>query len=298
MDLAKILEFIKCPYCTDGQLYLKNGGMCCGVCGNFFNIIEEIPILVKHEKLCLQEMKQLEWFNRHYSEFSKEHYLLENWRLSMINRIFQASFREHVKTYLDIGCGATGYTVIEAARRNKWFAFGVDISLEAMLKAKYLAKNQGVEHMTAFIVASAENLPFKPNSLDYVSAVSVLEHLEHDEKTLKGIYEIIKDRGYLYICVPNTYKRMWPFLWPIYLYLDYKIGHKRHYSIENLNMRMKNDGIFELERVFYNGHLIKLCQIIFDRLHLIDDAKWWLMENKDINKSYTGIQLNAIYRKK
>ncbi|MFH0924031.1 MAG: class I SAM-dependent methyltransferase [bacterium] len=253
---------------------------------------------MKNENLYEQEKKQAGWFDKHYSQFSKENYKLENWRLSMLNRIFETPFKSKVKTYLDIGCGATGYTTIEAAKRNNWLSFGVDISIEAMLRANNLAKKQGVDDRTAFLVCSAESLPFRPGSIDYISAISVLEHLEADEKAIRSLYAILKENRYLYICVPNTYKRMWPFLWPIYLYLDHQIGHKRHYSIEALNKKMEKDERFEMEEVFYNAHLIKLFQLILDKFYLLDEEKWWVMEKRDINKNHFGIQLNAIYRKK
>lgn len=298
MNINKILEFIKCPYCTNENLVFEDKKIACTNCCSVFPIIDGVPVLMKKENLCGQENDQAGWFDKHYSQFSKDEYKLENWRLSMLNRIFGIPFKNSVKTYLDIGCGATGYTVIEAAKRNNWVSFGVDISIEAMLRAKNLAKNQGVDDVTAFLVCSAENLPFRSNLLDYISAVSLLEHLSNDEKTIKSLYIILRREGYIYICVPNTYKRMWPFLWPVYLYLDRKIGHKRHYSIEALNKKMENDNAFQFERVFYNGHLIKLCQLVFEKFHLIDTEIWWLMENKDINKNHMGIQLNAIYKRK
>lgn len=298
MNITKILEFIKCPYCTNENLALENGNLTCDNCQNVFQIIDSVPLLMKKEDLCSQENKQAVWFDRHYSRFSKEEYKLENWRLSMLNRIFQTPFKSKVKTYLDIGCGATGYTIIEAARRNNWLSFGVDISIEAMLRAKNLAKKQGVADITAFLVCSAESLPFRSNSLDYISAISLLEHLENDEKAIRSLYTILKGEGHLYICVPNTYKRIWPFLWPVYFYFDRKIGHKRHYSIEALAGKMGKGNRFDLEDFFYNGHLIKLCQIFLDKIRLIDEKRWWDMERKDMNKVPSGVQLNAIFRKR
>ncbi len=298
MDIEKILEFIKCPYCPNENLVFGYDKLACSNCQNVFPIIEGVPVLLKKENLCGQEKQQVEWFDKHYSQFSKEEYKLENWRLSMLNRIFGVPFKNEVKTYLDIGCGATGYTIIEAAKRNSWFSLGVDISIEAMVRAKNLAKNQRVEDLTAFLVCSAENLPFKSNSLDYISAVSLLEHLNDDEKAIRSLSTILKKKGHIYICVPNTYKRMWPFLWPVYLYLDRKIGHKRHYAVENLTKKMRAGTAFEPEKIFYNGHLIKLCQLVFEKFNLIDTQKWWRMENKDINENNMGIQLNAIYKKR
>lgn len=297
MDVSKILEIIKCPYCPNENLTLENECLLCHNCQSSFPIIGGVPVLLKKDRLCGQEKQQAEWFNKHYSQFSKKEYKLENWRLSMLNRIFDVPFKKEIKSYLDIGCGATGYTVIEAAKRNSWFSIGVDISVEAMVRAKNLAKNRGVDDITVFLVCSAENLPFKSHSLDYISAVSLLEHLCDDEKAISNLSKTLKKDGRIYICVPNAYKRMWPFLWPVYLYIDRKIGHKRHYSIENLSKKMKINAGLELEKVFYNGHLIKLCQLVFEKIHLIDTEKWWFMERKDINENNRGIQLNAIYRR-
>ena len=102
----------------------------------------------------------------------------------MLKRIFNHPFKKNIKTYLDIGCSATGYTTIEAAKRNNWLSFGIDISLEAVLKAKALSKKEKVDNKTIFIVCSAEHLPFKNNLFDYISAVSILEHLSNDKKLI------------------------------------------------------------------------------------------------------------------
>jgi len=295
MKLNKLLPFLKCPYCCNIPLILKNDFLLCPECKTNFSVVEGVPVLIKEDNFNEQENKQKVWFEEHYSKFSREEYQLENWRLSMIERIFSAVKKNAIKTYLDIGCGATGYTAIEAAKRNKWLSFGADISLEAILRAKNLAKKQGVEDLTGFVVCSAENLPFKEATFDFVSAISLLEHLENDEKVIKEISGILKKKGSFYVCVPNTYWRMWPFLWPIYKYLDYKIGHKRHYSIEGLTNKMPH--YLKLKKVYYNAHLIKLLQLILGKFHLIDDKQWWIMERKDVNSDFMGIQLNSIYQK-
>ena len=298
MKLEKILNYIKCPYCNNQKLLLRTKKeLICEKCKKTFKVINDIPILMNEDYLGTQEKNQIEWFEKHYSKFSKEEYCLENWRLSMLKRIFSTVNKEKVKAYLDIGCGATGYTTIEGAKRNKWLSFGADISIEAMLRAKNLAKKQGVEDLTGFVVCSAESLPFKDATFDFVSAISLLEHLENDEKVIKEVSGILEKKGSFYVCVPNTYWRMWLFLWPIYFYFDRKIGHKRHYSVEDLTKKMKKDG-FEIEKVFYNGHLIKLAQLALEKLGRVNDKTWWKLEEKDINTNPISLQLNALYRKK
>lgn len=297
MKLEKLLSFLKCPYCPLGKLAKKGRKkIICNECQVEYDLVKDVPILIKKNLLNSQEKDQIDWFNRHYSRFSGK-YHLENWRLSMLKRVFGSVPAGKVKTYLDIGCGATGYTVIEAAKRYGWKSFGVDISLEAVLRAKALAEKEGVSQETAFLVCSAENLPFKDNLFDYVSALGVLEHLRNDQQVIKAVAKITKMGGRFYICTPNTYKRIWPFLWPIYFYLDKKIGHQRHYSLEGLNGEMKKAG-FKLKTFFYNGHLLKLGQLVLDKLGLLNEKIWWRIEEKDINKNPMGIQLNAIYQKR
>lgn len=297
MKIEQLLKYLECPYCNNHNLNLSENSIYCTDCGINYSIIEDIPVLINTDKLNEQEKKQLKWFNKHYSKFSDDTYHLENWRLSMLNRIFENDFKTMVNTYLDIGCGATGYAVIEGAKRNGWVSIGTDISIEAMVRASKLAEKQGVGNKVAFIVCSAENLPFKNKTFDYVSAISMLEHIKNDTKVIDNISNILKQSGYFYICVPNTYFRMWFFLWPLYFYHDIKIGHKRHYSIEKLDNYLLKNNIFKRYKEFYNGHLIKFYQILLEKLKKIDDKKWWELEAKDINFKNNGVQLNAIYRK-
>lgn len=297
MELKQIISFLICPACQNSKLKLKAGKIICSNCKRSYEVVNGIPIMINKRSLSRQEMQQQKIFNSHYSYFSEKKLKLENWRLSMLKRIFDNNFCSGVKTYLDIGCGATGYTTIEAAKRNNWQAVGADISLKAMLTAKKIAKKNGVDKKTAFIVCSAENLPFRKSSFDYISAVSVLEHLDNDNKTIENIYKILKNNGYFYVCVPNSYRNIWVFLWPVYFYFDRKVGHKKHYSSKDIINKMEKNKLFKLEKIYYNGHLIKLWQLFLEKINLIDDKYWWLLEKKDINKNPSGMQLNAIFKK-
>lgn len=294
MKIEDALKFLKCPNCG-GELLIDDG-LKCNNCRDAYPVIDGVPVLMKKENLGGQEKSQIDWFENHYSKFSASVYKLENWRLSMLDRIFGYSFCKETTTYLDIGCGATGYTVIEAAKRNGWLSFGVDISLEAMVRARALAIKQGVDDKTFFLVCTAENLPFKTNTFDYISAISVLEHLKNDERTVESVSGILKKDGHFHICVPNTYLKMWFFLWPIYFCQDKYIGHLRHYSIEGLNKKLQKYG-FKFEEVVYNGHLEKLYQLAREWTIGISDDAWWQIEKRDISGGAMGVQLNAVYQK-
>ncbi|MFA6047629.1 MAG: radical SAM protein [Parcubacteria group bacterium] len=298
MKIDQLIKYLQCPYCQDPNLVIDNDKIVCVSCDTKYDIIENIPVLIDKEKLNKQEREQTVWFDNHYSEFSKVEYKIERWRQSMLKRVLDQEYKNKIQNYLDIGCGATGYTVIESAKRNGWISFGTDISVEAMVRAKNLAEKQGVSEKTAFVVCAAENMPFKKNIFDYISAISVLEHLKYDNKAIKNIIYALKPGGYIYICVPNSYRRMWPFLWPVYYYNDLKIGHERHYSIDQLDNYFVDKYKCRKNKTFYNGHLIKFYQLGREKLKLIGDKKWWEIERKDISSDNSGVQLNAIYQKK
>lgn len=295
MKIEEMLPLLKCPYCGNLDLRLKTKRLLCYRCKKTYEIVDGIPIFLNINYLNKQECDQKQWFENHYSKFSKKNYKLENWRLSILKRIFFSVSSRKISSYLDIGCGATGYTVIEAAKQNNWLSVGVDISLEAMIKAKGLAEKQKVGDKTAFVVCSAENLPFKDNIFDFVSAISVLEHLENDQKVVQNIHGILKRKGLFFVLVPNACKRIWPFLWPIIFYNDRKLGHERHYSIKDLACLM--DG-FLLKKYFYNAHLRKIAATVLEKTKLIDEKKWWEIEKNDINQDPTGVQLNSVFQKK
>lgn len=295
MKVEDILPLLKCPYCGNFNLTKKSSKLLlCKDCGRNYKIINGIPVFFELNNLSDHESKQKKWFEKHYSKYSKENYKLERWRLSVLKRIFSNLGSERINKYLDVGCGATGYTVIEAAKQNKLISVGIDISVEAMIRAKNFAEQQKVGDRTAFIVCSAEKLPFKDNIFDLVSAVSVLEHMENDRSVVKNINHILKKNGLFYILVPNSNKNIWPFLWPIMFYNDKVLGHKRHYSIESLKNIM--DG-YLLKKYFYNAHLLKIAITVLEKMILIDDKKWWKTEINDINLNSTGVQLNAYFQK-
>ncbi len=293
MNINKLLKYIYCPTCQSNLRLIGKDRLICTKKNHIFPIVKGVPVLLQKSELDNQELNQTVWFDQHYSKF-KNKYDLENWRISMLNRIFNHSFTKSVKIYLDVGCGATGYTTIEAAKQKKWLSFGIDISLEAMVKANKHAVKNKVDGQTAFIVASAQNLPFKENIFDYVSFISVLEHLEKDSLAVKQVQNILKKNKYFYICVPNAYHKILPLIWPFYYYNDIKIGHKRHYSIRSLNRLLKG---FTPKKHFYNGHLIKFLQLFLSKLKFINDNLWWKIEKTDVNNNQSGVQLNAIYQK-
>lgn len=301
--INKYIEVLVCPVCHAGLSLADSKLICCNPgCGEDFQIVEEIPILIPKaigDKNQEQLNHQAAWFDSHYLNFKE--YRLENWRKSMLQRIFKGldinSNEKRKSIYLDIGVGGNGYTVIEVARKG-YDCIGADLSLQGVLSAKRFAKNQGVEDNVFFVVCSVEYLPFKNKYIDKISALSVLEHLYNDYKAVEEISRVSTDDGIVFITVPNAYSRMWFFLWPFYYYIDKNIGHLRHYSEEKLVDLFKSNK-FACVDIFYNAHLIKFYQLLLEKIGLINDERWWSLENKDFSfrNNKMGAQLNALFKK-
>lgn len=106
--------------------------------------------------------------------------------------------REHkLKSLLDVGCG-TG-------RMVKYFcdlgfnALGCDIYDGALKAARKINKKNTI------IKASATKLPFKNNSFDMITAISVIEHLKpkEAEKFLIETKRVLKPNGSIFLVTPN-----------------------------------------------------------------------------------------------
>lgn len=304
LNINNFIDNFVCPVCRRDLFCGKNKLLCSNsACGEEFEVIEDVPILIpcsvanKNRK---QLDHQTQWFDSHYESFKE--YKLENWRKSMLMRIFSSLNMEENNEgsgdiYLDIGVGGSGYTVIEAAKKG-YNCMGIDLSLQGILAAKKFAKAQGVEANIIFAVCSAEYLPFKNQVISRISALSVIEHLYNDRRAITEISRVSAAGAKVFITVPNTYLRIWFFLWPFYYFMDKNIGHLRHYSEEKLK-EMFSDNRLAYRGIFYNGHLVKFWQLFLEKIGNINDEKWWGLENKDLSlrENKRGVQLNALFEK-
>ena len=256
-------KLLCCPKCQ-GELRKTAAAFTCKNCQKKYPIVSGVPIFLL-ENDDKQTSAQKEIFDTNYQGINT--YKLEHWQKSFFKRTLESfglkKGADNKKgIYLDIGSGGNGYQVIEMAKLGIP-SVGIDISLTGILQAKKFAQSQGVGVMTYFIVADANYLPFKKEIFTYASCIMVLEHLETDDLCAGEIDRVLAQAGVAYISVPNTYFRIWPFLWPLYIWWDKKLGHVRHYSENSLIALMTYSGGLELSRVFYTVHLIKFIQLAF-----------------------------------
>jgi len=96
------------------------------------------------------------------------------------------------KVILDVPCGMG-----ILSEKLKWIGFDV-IALDLEEK-KYVPEDNKV------VVADLnEGVPFKDASFDMVVSIEGIEHLKDTEKTIKEIYRVLKNGGYLILSTPNV----------------------------------------------------------------------------------------------
>ncbi len=205
-----------------------------------------------------QYKNQRRYFDREFSAVKK--YELEAWQESYIDRI-----KKHVldkqykkKTLLDIATG-TGYIAIEMAKLGM-NVIACDLSPEAIKNLQKYKKQFKLKNLK-LLVCKAENLPLKTESVDYITANAILEHIPEEKAAVVEWKRVLKKKGKMFIVVPLKLRYIWPFLWlPNYIH-DKQIGHLRRYDLQTLRTRFKLKTI----KYFYTGHLIKVLPIVLSK---------------------------------
>jgi ubiquinone/menaquinone biosynthesis C-methylase UbiE len=289
---------VACPACH-GQLVVEQDEAHCAACERVYPRVNGFLGLVP--ALTSQHGQQRAYFDAEFAQYRT--YEIENWRQSFLDRIFAAlELEPEQDRYLDIGVGGSGATVIEAARRGVE-SWGCDLSPAGIAQAARFAAEQGVAERSEFVLCSAEALPFPEESFSGVSAVALLEHLDDDDVAIAEIARVTKPGGRVWVMVPHAFRYMPPPVWPLYWWHDRRIGHKRHYTSEQLIDRFSAAGFTHL-RTEYSAHPVKLVQYAVDKLVPSRvEAKlswWWRLEALDRRASrrrWGALHLAALFTK-
>jgi len=165
-----------------------------------------------------------------------------HWYFVARRRILSRLFDElmdgsHRPRILDVGCG-TGGTM--GLLEQYGDVTGVDVAPKAM---KY-CREQGRSRLC---LADGGHLPFAEGSFDLVTALDLLEHLEHEEVGLWEMWRVLKNEGRLVVVVPA-----FALLWSDF---DKFSGHYRRYTSRQLRDKIEHAG-FEITRLSYFNTLL------------------------------------------
>lgn len=133
---------------------------------------------------------------------------------------------------LDVGCG-TGATLSVLEELGE--AIGIDSSEEAL----GFCKNRGHRRL---ILARAEDLPTAAASVDVITALDLLEHIEDDAKAVRQLAEALRPGGLLLVTVP-AYRSLWS-------EHDEALDHVRRYEAARLRELLLEAGL-QIERFTY-----------------------------------------------
>lgn len=117
----------------------------------------------------------------------REHLPMAQWALEHI------SIPDNGKI-ADLGCGG-GYNIKRMLKMSAEAEFiGVDISDESVKKAKKINKDE-IGKRVKIIKSSAEKLPFKDNSIDFITAFETVFFWKNPDKAFSEIYRSLVNEG-------------------------------------------------------------------------------------------------------
>jgi len=110
---------------------------------------------------------------------------------------------ESASLVLDAGCGDGVLAVLMARWHPCQMVIAMDISQEAVKRAKEAAVAHGVADRMYFVVGDAEKLPFKNGVLPAVVSSHVLEHLPDFDLGAKEIGRVLREDGVGVLGIPS-----------------------------------------------------------------------------------------------
>jgi SAM-dependent methyltransferase len=138
---------------------------------------------------------------------------------------------------LDVGCGTGGML---AGYQQYGRALGVDTAEEAA----HFCQLRDLR----MIVGSGMELPLADETMDVVSALDVIEHVDDDRGIMAEMRRVCRKDGLLLLTVPA-----FQFLWSSHDVLNH---HKRRYIREGIASLLKSTGFEPLKLSYYNSFLL------------------------------------------
>lgn len=188
-------------------------------------------------------------FYEEYAGIELEHWWFVARRqivLTVLRRYLPKGFEGEgtVPLVLDVGIGSG---VMLQYLETFGQVFGCDRAWAALLYSFPKTAGQVVQ-------AEAERLPFKPESLDLVTLLDLLEHTVDDERVLRDVGRVLRPNGFLCATVP-AYRWLWG-------NQDLISRHVRRYQPGELERKIRMVGLKIVYRSYFNTFLFPFVALI------------------------------------
>lgn len=141
----------------------------------------------------------------------------------------------HKSFVVDLGCGYNGDLLrILSSKIDRGIGFDLKISRKSP-SDNIVLKKAKVD----------QKIPVKRNIVDVVTALAIIEHLEHPDKFLSEIYRVLRPGGMLLLTTPSQLSK------PLLEFLAFKVkiisqgeikDHKRYFNIIGIKKALTNVG--------------------------------------------------------
>jgi ubiquinone/menaquinone biosynthesis C-methylase UbiE len=155
---------------------------------------------------------------------------------------------------LDVGCGHRMAFLQSIADRIRQ-GYGVDFKVQ----------DQQIGNLEIRQLTFNDRLPFDDNSMDVVTMLAVLEHIEAEEAVLAEIYQVLKPAGKLVLTVPSVWAQ------PVLEFLSYRLkivdeaeirDRKRYYDRRRLHrVLVATTGFADFKHNYFQCFMNNFCTV-------------------------------------
>jgi len=284
-----LINNVLCLSCG-GKLEKNRSQVRCSECERKYEVKNGVLHMLTRASL---KEKQSAFQKRYYDFEYERDYVSQDfeWRKRYVNRLAKFLPKKKSSYILDLACGQ-GYMTLAVAKMG-YRVIACDIAISGLYKASEEARRLGINNNILFIWGDVNNIAFVRNAFDFVIMLHVLEHLTNDTLIVKRVVNFSKPTARYFIGVPLSLRYVFPLLVPLYLYSDFKVGHKRRYTIEQIR-RLFGKNAKSISTI-YTGHLIKFLGLILAKLGLtqwertIEDLDEKLIHKKQWASNITAI---------
>ncbi len=237
VNLQEAVNLLKCDICEGNFGIYGEDLIRCSGCGKEVAIINKNIFQFEKNDISKDIMENT-MYGPEKDELKKE--LFEekpNWLL--IGEKIRISNNPIV---LDYGCGSSRQVFDFANYFKSKIIFGLDFDLDPLIISSQMAEESGYNNIF-FVQYSSENIPFKDNVFDIVSAHQVLEHLSDPERAVREISKKMKKRALFEADFPNGHS-----LGEIMRCVFHKIIKKNNPHVSRINLKRAN-------KMFTSAHL-------------------------------------------